>query len=222
MECGRCAKQRQAAPIERVADGSVVVRAMHASEDLLVSIDSRVERVIRARKTIGVDSTPVRALPSGSMRIVDLMSEALVLAELRGSARDEVLGELVDHLVAHASVPLRRDITYERLIERERLASTAVGHGIAIPHAKLPDIDRAVACFGRSRVGVDFGSRDGAPTHLFLTILAPEGNAGLHLKALARASRLFMDTGFRSEMVAMEDASSLWDALAAHDARLSS
>lgn len=156
------------------------------------------------------------------MRIADLMSEALVHAELAGSDRDEVLAEVVDHMVAHAPVPLDRALTLDRLAERERLASTAVGHGIAIPHAKIPGIGRAVACLARSRAGVDFGSRDGEPTHIFLTILAPEGNAGLHLKALARASRLLMDEGFRSEMVELPDAAAIWAALILHDERLPS
>lgn len=156
------------------------------------------------------------------MRLVDLMSEALVLPEIRGVARDEVLGELTEHLVKHTTQPLEQDLVYGRLLDRERLASTAVGHGIAIPHAKLPNMDGAVACFGRSREGVDFGSRDGAPTHLFLTILAPEGQAGLHLKALARASRLLMDTGFRGRMIDLPDAAAIWGALVAHDAELSS
>lgn len=156
------------------------------------------------------------------MRIVDLMSEALVLPEIRGAARDETLSELVDHLVEYAPQELKRDLVYGRLLERERLASTAVGRAIAIPHAKIPEIETVLACFGRSRAGVDFGSRDGAPTHLFLTILAPEGNAGLHLKALARASRLLMDTEFRSRMLELPDASALWKALIEQDERLSS
>lgn len=156
------------------------------------------------------------------MRIVDLMSEGLVLPELQGTERDEVVAELVDHLVARAPVPLPRDTTFERLLERERLAPTTVGHGIAIPHAKLPDLPRAIACFARSRTGVRFGSPDGAATHLFLTILAPEGNARLHLQALARACRLLQDDQFRASMVELPDASALWTALSSRDARLSS
>lgn len=155
------------------------------------------------------------------MRIVDLMSETLVLGEMTGSTRDEALRELVDHLAANAPLVIRADMTYDRLLARERLASTAVGKSIAIPHAKLPAIDRAVACIGRSREGVDFGSQDGSPTHIFLTIVAPEGQAGLHLKALARASRLLMDEAFRSAMIEAE-ALHLWRTVEARDAQLSS
>ncbi|MEL6185891.1 MAG: PTS sugar transporter subunit IIA [Myxococcota bacterium] len=149
------------------------------------------------------------------------MSETLVLPEMSGSTRDEALRELVDHLSANSPVRIGADATYDRLLARERLASTAVGKGIAIPHAKLPQIVRAVACLGRSREGVDFGSQDGSPTHIFLTIVAPEGQAGLHLKALARASRLLMDEGFRTAMMEAE-ASHLWRTVEARDAQLSS
>lgn len=155
------------------------------------------------------------------MRIVELMSESLVLPEMRSSVRDEALRELVDHLVEHSPHPLDHGVTLERLVARERLASTAVGKSIAIPHAKLPDLPDAVACFGRSRTGVDFGAKDGGTTHLFLTILAPEGNAGLHLKALARASRLLMNETFRSEMIGGGDASGLWETVVSHDDSLS-
>ncbi len=156
------------------------------------------------------------------MRLVDLMSEALVLPELRGSGRDDVLRELVEHLTRESPVPIPLELTLERLLARERLASTAVGHGIAIPHAKLPGINRAVACLARSRAGIPFGSRDGAPTHVLLGILAPESHARLHLEALARASRLMMDASFRARIIELPDASSLWAALVEHDARLSS
>ena len=155
------------------------------------------------------------------MRIVDLMSETLVLPEIEASARDGALAELVDHLVNNAPCTVSKDLTWQRLLAREQLASTAVGRGIAIPHAKLPRLDRAIACFGRSRAGVNFGARDGQPTFLFLTIIAPEGNAGLHLKALARAARLLMDESFRTRMSEEADASSMWRLLEEHDARLS-
>lgn len=156
------------------------------------------------------------------MRITNLMSEALVLPEIKAVSRDEALRELVGHLAAHAPFAIDPELTYTRLLDRERLASTAVGHGIAIPHAKLPGIDAALACLGRSRVGLEFGSKDGAPTHILLAILAPEGNAGLHLKALARASRLLMDEAFRAAVTEIDDPAELWRAIEAHDDRLSS
>lgn len=155
------------------------------------------------------------------MRITNLMSEALVVPEIKAVNRDEALREMVDHLAAHAPFVIDPELTLARLLDRERLASTAVGHGIAIPHAKLPNIGSAVACLGRSPSGVEFGSKDGAPTRILLAILAPEGNAGLHLKALARASRLLMDASFRSAVLETGDAAALWQVVESHDAQLS-
>ena len=82
--------------------------------------------------------------------------------------------------------------------ERERLGSTAIGDGIAIPHGKLRGISRILGVFGRSPQGVDFDSLDGNPTHLFFLLVAPEDSASLHLKALARVSRLFKDAASAS------------------------
>ncbi|MBX2812000.1 MAG: PTS sugar transporter subunit IIA [Myxococcales bacterium] len=156
-----------------------------------------------------------------SMRMVDLLSETLILPEIAASTREDALAELVDHLVQNAPVELSGALALRRLQARECLASTAVGKGVAIPHAKIPQISQALACFGRSRTGIEFGARDGQKTHLFLTIVAPEGNAALHLRALARAARLLMTDEFRAQVLERSDASSIWELLQEYDARLS-
>ena len=76
------------------------------------------------------------------------------------------------------------------LQERERLGSTGIGEGVAIPHGKLKDLKRLLISFGRSRSGVDFDSMDGKPAHLFFLLVAPEESVGVHLKTLARISKL--------------------------------
>ena len=149
------------------------------------------------------------------------MSENLILTEIRSSTRDGALEELVDHLIENTTRQLPKQEVLNRLLERERMASTAVGFGVAIPHARLPDLDTAVVCLGRSTVGIDFVSVDGQPTHLFLTILAPEKNSSLHLKVLARASRLLTDREFRQAMMQASNRSELWQTLSAQDRRLS-
>ncbi|MCA9548857.1 MAG: PTS sugar transporter subunit IIA [Myxococcales bacterium] len=154
------------------------------------------------------------------MRIVDLMSEALVIPDLQGVTRDEVLGELVSCIVA-ATPSIDASLAFRVFQERERIGSTGVGQGLAIPHARLPSLDTAVACFARSRAGVEFKALDGQPTHLFLALLAPAGNAGFHLKALARASRMFKDSSFRARLMTCEDAAGLWAALTEKDNALS-
>lgn len=153
------------------------------------------------------------------MRIVDVLPEDLVVPELEATAKEAVLKEIVDRLIA-----VRKDIdgssALRVLVDREKLGSTGVGHGFAIPHGKLAHLGGLVACFARSSRGVDFGSLDGQPAHLFLTLLAPEGAAGQHLKALARASRLFKDADFRARLMAEGTGLGLWQIIRAEDARL--
>jgi PTS system nitrogen regulatory IIA component len=88
------------------------------------------------------------------------------------------------------------------LVDREQLGSTAIGEGIAIPHGKLPGVRNVLAAFARSQNGVDFDSLDGGATRLFFLLVAPEDSAGIHLKALARVSRLLKDKGFRDRLFA--------------------
>jgi nitrogen PTS system EIIA component len=105
------------------------------------------------------------------------------------------------------------------LEDRERLNSTALGEGVAIPHGKLPGLKRVVAAFGRSIGGVDFQSLDGKPTHLFFLLVAPEDSAGAHLKALARISRLLKDAAFRARLMEAADAHQLYQTIRDEDAR---
>ena len=133
------------------------------------------------------------------MRIVDILSEDLIIPALEASSRDAVLRELVGAIV-RVNPGIRADDAVRVLVAREDIGSTGVGHGLAIPHAKLARMPKAIACFARSADGVDFGARDGQPCFLFMALLAPEGNAGLHLKSLARASLLFKEPDFRREL----------------------
>src|SRR6185369_12611528 len=107
----------------------------------------------------------------------------------------------------------------EVLLEREELGSTAIGEGIAIPHGKLAGVGNVVAAFGRSTGGIDFDSLDGNPTRLFVLLVAPEDSAGVHLKALARVSRLLKDKGFRERLFAAGDRDDLWATIQAEDAK---
>ncbi|MBI5445185.1 MAG: PTS sugar transporter subunit IIA, partial [Deltaproteobacteria bacterium] len=103
------------------------------------------------------------------------------------------------------------------LLDREKLGSTGIGEGIAIPHGKLRELDRVVGVFGRSRPGVDFDSMDGAPVHLLFLLLAPEASASSHLKALARISRLLRDRSFREELLRTDSREDLYRLLLRED-----
>jgi len=152
------------------------------------------------------------------MKIEDILAEDLVVADLAARSKNEVLVELA-HAVTNGHPELDVAKLVGALEERERLNSTALGDGVAIPHGKLPGLKRVFAAFGRSRQGVDFQSLDGKPTHLFFVLAAPEDSAGAHLKALARISRLLKDATFRDRLLEAPDAHAIWTTIRDEDAR---
>src|SRR5438552_17574530 len=133
----------------------------------------------------------------------------MIVPALRGRWKGEVIEELAG-VVAAAHPEIGRARLIHALEDREKLNSTALGDGVAIPHGKLPGLHRVVAAFGRSPAGVDFSSLDGKPTHLFFLLVAPEDSAGAHLKALARISRLLKDEGFRNRLMHARDGEELF------------
>lgn len=152
------------------------------------------------------------------MNITDILSRERVAPELQGTTKAEVLQELAVMLDADVSA-VGADAIVDVLRERERLNSTAIGDGIAIPHGRVSNIESVVAGFARSAAGVDFDSVDRKPTHLFFVLLAPDDAAALHLKALARISRLLKDADFRDRLVALDTRDALFDAIVAEDAK---
>jgi PTS system nitrogen regulatory IIA component len=152
------------------------------------------------------------------MRIQDIIPPEAVVDGLLAETKEEVLRELSEAVCRRlpALSPVRLTAI---LMDREGLGSTGIGEGVAIPHGKIPGIDRLVAVFGRSRGGVQFASLDGKPARLFFLILAPENSAGMHLKALARISRLLKDPRFRERLLAAEGAEELSQVLREEDER---
>lgn len=127
------------------------------------------------------------------MEIVEMLGPSSVLAGLRATSKKQILQELANH-GAEASGLAARTI-FDALIERERLGTTGVGNGIAIPHGKLPGIARIYGVFAKLERPVDFEAIDEMPVDLVFLILAPEGAGADHLKALAKISRLLRDRG---------------------------
>jgi nitrogen PTS system EIIA component len=143
------------------------------------------------------------------MKITEILSPEMVVPDLKGTTKPDVLNELAQALAAkYKEIPLRHLTAV--LAERERLGSTAIGDGIAIPHGKLRGVTKIIGAFGRHRAGVDFDSLDGEATHLFFVLVAPEDSASLHLKALAHVSRLLKDSSFRDRLIAAPDAAELF------------
>lgn len=150
------------------------------------------------------------------MKITDMLDEASVVQDLHSSTKKGVLEELSTVLVQEGRLP-DRDKVVEVLLEREKLGSTGIGDGIAIPHGKMGGIKGVIASFGRSIQGVNFESIDSKPTHLFFLLIAPENSAGVHLKALARISRLLKDSSIRNRLLEAKDSRSLFRIIAEED-----
>jgi nitrogen PTS system EIIA component len=152
------------------------------------------------------------------MKIAEFLREDLILPELRSTEKVGVLREMCEAL-ARAYPQLSAPRLTETLLEREKLGSTGVGEGVAIPHGKLPGLPGLLAAFGRSRPGIDFAAIDGKPTYLFFVLFAPENSAGVHLKALARISRLFKSAQFRAGILEARDAAQIHAQIATEDAK---
>jgi len=143
------------------------------------------------------------------MKISELLNPGAVVAEIQSREKGKVLEELTDVLVA-CDDSLQRDEVIQVLQERERLGSTGIGDGVAIPHGKLKGIPELMLAFGRSRDGVDFDSMDGKPAHLFFLLIAPEESVGVHLKTLARISKLLKDSSIRQRLLDAEGQKGLY------------
>ena len=152
------------------------------------------------------------------MRIEDILAPEMVVAELKATTKAGILDELAS-LAATQHPEIDRARLIEALDEREKLTTTALGDGVAIPHGRLPGLRRVFAAFGRSSAGVDFQAIDQKPTYLFFLLVAPEESAGAHLKALARISRLSKDEGFRTRLRNAPDADALYRTVREEDAR---
>ena len=150
------------------------------------------------------------------MNIRDMLKKEFIIENLKSRTKKEVLVELAD-VFSHADTGLDRDTLIEVLLEREKLGSTGIGDGIAIPHGKLAGLEKLIISFGKSATGVDFDSLDGKPVHIFFLLLAPENSAGQHLKALARISRMLKDVSFRESLFKAETSEDAYNLIVEKD-----
>ena len=137
------------------------------------------------------------------MKILDVLEKEAILVDIKSTDKKGVLDELVSP-IAH-SAGLNHEELVRILMERERLGSTGIGGGIGIPHGKIKALESLVLGFGLSRNGVDFESMDGRPTHIFFLLITPENSTGLHLKLLARISRILKNDPFKEKLLNAKD-----------------
>lgn len=151
------------------------------------------------------------------MKIIDFLRPSDVIDELCGPTAQDALTELCRPLVATG---LDSQHLLEMLLAREKLGSTGIGDGVAIPHVRVPGLPVLRASFGRSRAGIDFSAIDSKPTFLFFTLFSPEKPAGIHLTALARISQILRAPSLRESLRNAKDAAEIYQIIEAEDAKV--
>lgn len=155
------------------------------------------------------------------MKISEILEQEMVISQVAGDTKETVLQALSNHMSQNTDeLPVPAEAVCAALLNRERLGSTGVGEGVAIPHAKISGLSRLLACFGRHPKGVSFNAIDGQPVSLIFVLLVPDNSAGAHLKALARISRLLKQEAFRDRLLGEPDAPSLYQTFLDEDQKL--
>ena len=151
------------------------------------------------------------------MPLADLLAPEAVFASLRASSKKQALQELAHQAAALVERDQRE--VFETLLQRERLGSTGVGSGIAIPHGKLPGLTQIVGVFARLAQPVDFQAVDDMPVDLVFAMFSPADAGSAHLKALARISRRLRDKGFVAKLRGAGSPDAIWALLTQDEAR---
>ncbi len=133
------------------------------------------------------------------MQITSFLKKEAIKVGMKAKTKDEALKELVDLLVSSGQVDNKRKML-SVLREREDLGSTGIGQGLAIPHGKCDCVSSLCSAVGVSKTGVNFDALDGERVYVFCLLVAPDQEAGLHLKALARVASLLKDRYFRRQL----------------------
>lgn len=153
------------------------------------------------------------------MKITDILDEGSIIADLKARTKKDVIMELIEPLIASGKIKDKNRLL-DALMERERLGSTGIGESVAIPHAKSHEAETIVATFGRSTDGVDFNSLDQRPVYFIFLLIAPENSAGIHLKTLARISRLLKNPVLRQELIKAKNTEEIYDIISREDSKL--
>lgn len=152
------------------------------------------------------------------MKITNIIGLESVSSDLQSNGKMDVLSEL-GTLLSNRIPEIPEDAITKTLVERERLATTGVGGGIAIPHGKLAGINSIVAAIGISKTGIDFGAIDNGPVHIFFALVAPLNSSGDHLRALAQISRILKDPDNRDRFRSARDPQQLLEVLKEEDGK---
>ncbi len=152
------------------------------------------------------------------MKIADILKKDSIIADLKGTNKEEVLREITDFLQTQGLLK-DKEALLKTLIEREKLGSTGIGENVAIPHGKSDELSHIITVFARSLTGVDFEALDQKPVHFVCMVIAPSNSTGQHLKALARISRIFKNQNLRDGILKLQDEKEIYSLLLEEDAK---
>ena len=147
------------------------------------------------------------------MKLKDILTESVIRIPLKCVEKDEIIEEMVE-ILALAGMVKDKKAVLDAVLERERVMSTGMGDGVAIPHAKTDGVEELVAAFGITRKPVDFQSIDEKPVRLIFLLVGPSDQTGPHLKALSRISRLMHREEFRDRLATAHSSEEVIEALA--------
>jgi nitrogen PTS system EIIA component len=150
------------------------------------------------------------------MKIMDYLDEEWVIADLQGADKASILKELSGVLVKPCKASSVEELL-QVLLDREKLGSTGIGEGIAIPHGRLKKLKKFFISFGRSAKGVDFDSIDRKPSQLFFLVMAPENSAVDNLKLLSRIVTLLKEPSFKKRLLEAPSRKELFKAISEED-----
>ena len=150
------------------------------------------------------------------MKLSDILTENDIIPDLKAKDKKGVLEELAEAIINHEP-GLDKGSLVRVLLERERLGSTGIGDGVAIPHGKFHGISHPIISFGRSRSGLDFDSMDGEPVFLFFLLVAPENSASIHLKALAKIAKILKNSSFRKDLLEVPTRKEIYQTIIQND-----
>lgn len=150
------------------------------------------------------------------LKITDILERNAVVLDLDAASKDEALGRLIDVLAATGKV---RDVEQLRrvILEREKLMSTGIGYGVALPHGKTSAVDASVAAMATLRTPIDFDSLDDKPVSIIIMLVGTEGNVGVHLRLLSRISRMVGSDAFRASLQAAKSVDDVLALLASYE-----
>ena len=146
------------------------------------------------------------------MKLSEIIREDNIVSKLKASDKRGVLEELATVICVHEPA-VEKAALMKVLVDRERLGSTGIGDGVAIPHGKLNNIAYPIISFGRSKHGLDFDSMDGQLAYLFFMLIAPENSSGVHLQVLAKIAKILKSSDFRKKLMEADTRGELYRAI---------